>query len=488
MPPSSRYRPRTKPFPHQARGSIAIARRKNYALFFEPRLGKTKAALDAVGMLALAGRVERVLVLCPPIAIDVWDAQIRKHYPFPVHAETHDEEWVIPSRTDGPVVGFYFLNYEKVARRYKRGKRGGYTHPYLDEVEGWDPDLIICDESHRLKRAGGVTAQATWRMVRRRRKARGHVGGPPYVTLLTGTANPKGWIDLFAQFRILDERILGTNKGDFEEEHVIYGRGPMKYSIVKYTGIKKLLRQVNAHSMTCSAEEAGLAGEQFWQDIHVDLPPKARLAYEEMAEEFLTVLESGQPISAANPAVKRLRLLQITGGFTTDGTKIHDEKLKALKLYAKDLLEQGERVILYARYLAEVHACTRALEGVGYRTTKLYGKSSRGDMRKAVAAFQNSRTPRALVFQVQTGSLAIELSAGAEVVFYSPPDGWENYYQCTQRVMGPNQRRPVRYTHILARHTMDSAVMASLANKEDWHRTLLKDPRRFLYGYAEDMI
>jgi hypothetical protein len=72
------------------------------------------------------------------------------------------------------------------------------------------------------------------------------------------------------------------------------------------------------------------------------------------------------------------------------------------------------------------------------------------------------------------------------VVFYSPPDGWEQYYQCTQRVMGPNQHRPVRYTHILARHTMDGPVMAGLARKEDWHRTLLKDPRRFLYGYADD--
>jgi len=50
--------------------------------------------------------------------------------------------------------------------------------------------------------------------------------------------------------------------------------------------------------------------------------------------------------------------------------------------------------------------------------------------------------------------------------------------------MGPNQKRPVRYTHILARNTLDAAVMNSLAQKEDWHRTLLKDPRRFLYSYG----
>jgi SNF2 family DNA or RNA helicase len=157
-------------------------------------------------------------------------------------------------------------------------------------------------------------------------------------------------------------------------------------------------------------------------------------------------------------------------------------------MYAENLLEQGERVIVYARYLAEVHACAETLAGVGYPTTELYGKTKRRDFRDAIAAFQRPRETRALVFQVQTGSLAIELSAGAEVIIYSPPDGWENYYQCLQRVMGPNQKRPVRYTHILARHTLDAAVMAALAAKEDVHRTLLKDPRRFLYSYGGDMI
>jgi SNF2 family DNA or RNA helicase len=206
-----------------------------------------------------------------------------------------------------------------------------------------------------------------------------------------------------------------------------------------------------------------------------------------MAEEFITEIE-GLTISAANPAVKRLRLLQITGGFTTAGEQIHDEKVKRLSLYADDLLAQGEHLIVYCRYLPEVAAVAKALDKVGYPVADIHGGTKRGDFRRAVQTFQHASSPRALVFQVQTGSLSIELSAGAEVVIYSPPDGWENYYQCTQRVMGPNQKRPVRYTHILARHTLDAAVMAGLAAKEDWHRTLYKDPRRFLYGYAEDMI
>jgi len=479
----TKYKPRTHPFPHQARGSIALARRKNFALFFEPRLGKTKAALDAVGMLVAAGRVDRVLVLGPLRSLDVWEQQIEQHYPYCVECESPDDEWFL----DGPppTVHMYFLNYEKA--RYRVRTKRGWRYPYLEAITEFSPDLIICDESHRLKRAGGVTAQAIWRMVRRLRQARANDAGPPYVCLLTGTPNPKGWIDLFAQFRILDDRIFGSSKAEFEQEYVVYGRGPMKYSVVKYRHIPDILRRVNDHSLTCTATEAGLAGKQFWQDLHVTLPPSARSAYEEMAEEFITLV-GDTTISAANPAVKRLRLLQITGGFTTDGEVIHREKVKALSDYTMDLLAQGDHVVVYCRYLAELHACADALERVGYPTTELSGSTKRRAFNDAVRQFQAARRPQALAFQVQTGSLSIELSAAAEVVVYSPPDGWENYFQCLQRVMGPNQKRPVRYTHILARHTLDAAVMQSLANKEDWHRTLLKDPRRFLYSYGEDYL
>jgi hypothetical protein len=386
-----------------------------------------------------------------------------------------------------PKVQFFFLNYERARSRTRHGKRGTWRYPYLGEVQRWDPDLIICDESHRLKRAGGVTAQAIWRMVRRLRKGRRHVGRRTvHVYHLSGTPNPKGWIDLFAQFRILSEKIFGTDKASFEEEYVMYGRGPkMRFVIVRYRNTKRLLRKVHAHSYTCTAEEAGLAGEQFWQDLPVTLPPKARRAYEEMAEEFITELESGVTVSASTPAVKRLRLLQITGGFTTAGDAIHRAKLAALKDYAVDLLEQRDHVVVYCRFRPEVQACYELLQRVGYPCRDLHGDTSRSDFNGAIRSFQRSKDPKALVFQVQTGHLAIELARAAEVVFYSPPDGWELYFQALSRVLGPNQKRPVRYTHILAKYTLDAQVMAALANKEDMHRQMMKDPRRFLYGYAD---
>jgi SNF2 family DNA or RNA helicase len=204
-----------------------------------------------------------------------------------------------------------------------------------------------------------------------------------------------------------------------------------------------------------------------------------------MVEEFITELEGGESVSASNPAVKRLRLLQITGGFTTEGTKIHDEKVRKARAYLDSLLDQGESVVLYARHLAEVAAVAGAAEDAGYPTRAITGATKQRDRTAAIRYFQRHSRPQALVFQVQTGSLSIELTRAAEVVFYSLPDGWELYWQCLSRVLGINQHRPVRYSHILAHETADISVLEGLIKKEDWHRTLYKDPRRYLAGMIQ---
>jgi len=441
----------------------------------EPRLGKTKAALDYVGMCTTAWGSSRTLVICPLFATDVWISELHKHYALPWQAETVDEEWGTSSPSQ-----FYFINREKLSRRFRK-KGGSYQYPYVDQVEAFNPDFIIVDESHLFKRSGGVASQALWRMVRRLRAKSRYTPRKPWVLLLTGTPNPKGWIDLFAQFRIMDEDVFGTTRSDFEERYCTYGWGSRRYTIVKYHHTRELLRKVNDHSYSVTAGQVGMAGRQFSQILWATLPQSTRAAYNEMAEQFITEVE-GEQISASNAGVKRLRLLQIAGGFTTEGKKIHGAKVAVLKDYLQNLFDQGERVVIYARFTPEVGAALETAKSVGYKSLGVQGSTKPADRRNAVAALQGGKDPVALVFQVQVGALSIELSRAAEVIFYSLPDSWDLYFQARQRVLGPNQTRPVRYTHILARRTVDRSVLSDLARKEDWHGTLMKDPRRYLYG------
>ena len=473
-----KYTPRTKPFPHQSRATIQALRQRNHAVFFEPRLGKTKVALDWAAVLSLKGEVERVLVLAPRIALDVWEAEMHKHFPYSYHSETFTHEWGDPSRggVETKPTRFFLAGREETMRATR--VKGKLIRPKQKELELWSPDAIIIDESHEYKRPGARGAQDCWRLVARLRHQRHD--DRPYVLLLTGTPSAKGWRDIFAQFRIMDPSLLGTNASHFDDRYCVYGQGPRKYTVIRYRNLKQLTSIIDAHSSSCTAEQAHLSGKISWQILPAQLPAPIRKHYDEMAENFVTEI-GDQLITAANVGVKRLRLLQITGGFTTDGTLLHRAKIETMRQYLQLLYEQQESVVVYARFTPEVTALTALCQSLKFSTYRV-DSSTRSQRAQYIAQFQAHKKPAAIVAQVQALSRAVELTSAAEVVFYGLPDGWVDFFQALNRVRGPNQRRPVRITAICCRDTVDRSVLYGLRMKEDIHRLLLKDPQRFLRG------
>lgn len=452
-----RYKPKTKPYPHQARASLRAARARNYALYMEPRLGKSKAALDAAGMLAVKGEVKRVLILAPLTSLSVWEDEIRLHWPR------------IPGVT------FVLLNYDKLSRS-RHGKN--WVYPRIRLIERWRPDLIICDESHRLKAPGGVRTQALWRSVRRQRKA--HTLGRPYVQLLSGTPNPKSLRDLFAQYRIMDDSIFGTNAGDFDEEYVRYGTGKRQWQIVGYNNKKELMGKIRARAYFCTEKQAGAdMPPQQWQNVKVELPPKARKAYLQMAEEFIAEVEGGV-ITASNAGVKALRLRQITGGLLGQRDIVVQHKTRALGEILDDLQSQEQQAVVYARFLPEVDACTEVARKVGMRVAAISGSVEKQARTLQVRRFREGELD-VLVFQVQVGSLSLNLATASEVVFYSLPDGWETYFQNTQRVREMGKKTPVRYRHLVCPGTVDMRQIKGLRAKADLQAELFRSPREFLF-------
>lgn len=457
---------------------MAAARARNYGIFMEPRLGKSKVALDYTGILALKGEVKRVLIVAPRIAIDVWKKQIKQHFPYPAFCEDFDYEWHYVDKIyagSPPEVKFFLASREEVWSMTAPATKK------MKELERWSPDVVVFDESHEYKRPGGRGAQRAWRFIRRLRKRRAPTG-LPHVLLLSGTPNPKGWVDLFAQFRLMDETIFGTSADDFKQEYVVYGHGRSKWRVVAYHGEKKIERKVRAHSVSVNAEETGLANEQFFERLEISLPPRVTKMYLQLVEEFMTWWEKGV-ISATNAGVRRIRLLQLCGGFTTDGEEIHSAKVEKLRAFASLLYEQGESVVVYSRFTPEVEAAFEVLAKVGFRAFRVDGTVSRKDRSVAIASLSTPPSrPTAIAFQHQAGSRAIELVGAAETIYYSPPDGWVDYFQTVKRTQGPNQHRPVRYTHLVVPGTVDISVIRSLQEKEDWHAALMQNPRRYLTG------
>jgi len=458
---------------------LKAVRQRNLAVFFEPRLGKTKVALDWAAILAMKGEVHKVCVFAPSIALDVWQRQLHLHYPLSYTVEDFDYLYPPVVRNGNHAQTAFFLAGREETFRATR-PHVNLERPKQRAIEEWRPDAIVIDESHQYKRPGSRGAQDAWRLVRRLRKHSGG-SGRPYVLLLTGTPDPKGWRDLFAQFRIMDESLLGTNAGSFDEDYVVRGTGRRKWVILRYQNLRTLRRVVDKNSITCTAKQAGLEGKLFWQTIPVHLPRKARDLYDELAENYIVETDSGT-IDAANQGVLRLRLVQLTSGFTTGGGQIHEAKVGRFKAYAEQLRDQDECLVVCCRFTAEIDRYREVLRALRYNVGVLDGRTRRRDRGDVVETFQTGKGIQALVVQHQAGSLAIELTRAAEVVFPTLPDDWVAFWQCLNRLRGPNQPRPVRVTALLASGTVDPRILRGLRRKEDWHYDLMKSPERFLRG------
>jgi len=314
-------------------------------------------------------------------------------------------------------------------------------------------------------------------------RARTHKNGDkpqPWVVLLSGTPNPKGWRPLFAQFRLMDDSLWGTSVAAFDENHVVYGHGKRRWTILRYRNEPRLERILRENSISISADEAGLANKVFYQKLTYTLPATAARMYLDMVDEFVAEWEEGV-LTAKNAGVKRLRLLQILSGYTTDGHRLHEAGQDRLRAYAELLHAQGESVVVYSRFRAETDANARALEKLGFRTFRVDGRTTPSDRLLATKALATRPgVPTAIAAQVQALSQSVELVGAAEVVYMGVPDGWMQYFQTSRRVMGPNQKRPVRITFITCPGSVHQLQMHSLRRKEDWHSSLMRNPRRYL--------
>lgn len=448
----------------------------------EPRCGKTKAVLDAIAIQAIKGRIKKVAVVCPLSALSVWEDEIAEHFPLSYRITNSDTRFKRGRRREDPKVFFFLINFDKWRQRSRHGKR--WVYEWSHAIEEWMPDVVVDDESHRCKGPGTVTAQTLWRGVRRMRKERGD--GQPFVYLMTGTPNPKTYRDIFAQYRIMDDSIFGTDVQSFEDRYCERGLGRRRFQIIKYHHKDELLSKIKEHAFVISRARAFPDAEPELPpvNIKIHLPAHARKLYDELTEEGIAFLEGGEAIEGLTPAVLRLRCQQITGGFTTKGIPIHGAKLKMAKDILVDLREQNEPCVVYCRFLAEVHAVRKAAATLGYSAYEITGAVGSSDRAYAYKRLKARRPPKpvCLVFQVATGSLAIDLSAAGEVIFYSLPDSFIDYWQAVSRVLGPKQTRAVRVRHLLAPGTVDVTQLNGLRNKFDLHAELMDNPHNYLRG------
>lgn len=403
-----------------------------------------------------------MLVVSPLSIMGVWHDEFQKFAAFPYNLIVLEGSGTKKSDTIRNMIGaglqVLVVNYESAWRLEK-------------ELTGWKPDMIICDEGHKIKTHNTSASKALHRLGTRAN----------YRLLLTGTAITNKPTDIFSQYKFCDPNVYGNSFYRFRARYfdmVGYGN----YTpVMKKSMEQEYMRQL--HSIAFRATKAECLDLPEFTDViqPVELEPATMRIYRQLVKDSYTELADGS-VTATNVLTRLLRLSQLTGGFlgTDDDPspeQVSTAKLSALSDIVDSSMDADHKLVIIARFIPEIKAICQMLNKkcIGYKV--ISGEVPAEQRNAAVDAFQCDQRCRVFVGQIATAGMGITLTAASEMVFYSLDYSMSNYEQTRARIHRVGQKNACTYVHLIARGTVDEKVLKALRNKASLAKMLVDDYR-----------
>lgn len=533
------YKFKTKPYKHQIKALKKLLKNRwGGALLMEPRTGKTKTVIDYASILHLRGHVNRVVVFAPTGVMGVWEEEIPIHCPVKHRVTIWDKDArkeVDLPRFGQDILDFVIVNYEaastagqyrkdpktgrvgwfkKIGRRYvpqpdrflrdadgelirdaegnaqiddtiakKRDRKGG-RYEFKKKILAWQPQLMALDESHRIKSPSAAKSRVIHALGR----------SVPYRVIMTGTVvtKKKRIYDVYSQWLFLNRHRFVDDTGtpmNFKEFKQFFS------VITERNGYPQWLRNKNEktlHTLMHKDAYSVLREDCF------DMPPltpqiipvhldDSLEAYDQMAEDMVARIKTGEITEASIALVQGLRLRQLSNGIArTVATKQHPkgrqviigkEKLEVLESRLEDLMEAGEHVIIGASFRADIQRIEKMCDKHKWKNFVVMGGVDRRSRQAMRIEFENYPDGAIFIGNPAAASEGIDLRSAAIMIWYSLPTSWVHYRQFMDR----NALHPgPRFVEYLIASGADQLVYDTLMEDGDVGKMMITSPERLL--------
>ncbi len=431
-------------------------------------------AIAVTGAGYQMGYLKRVLIIAPTSVCAVWPKEFAEYAAFPYTIKTMlgDKRKRLKELDD--LIKFPYPHLKVAVVNYESTWRDGI----YEALEDYDADLIICDESQRIKTHDSEQSKAVHRLGDKAR----------YKMILSGTPVQNEAVDVFSQYRFLDPSVFGTNFYAFRGRYCVMG-GFNRKQIVSYRDLDDLIMKEHSVAYRITKEEALDLPEQTFENRYITMSAKERTVYDRLRRDSYAELSDGGTITATTVLTKLLRLQQFTGGFLVEDDTIRPQlvsrgKLDALADILQDYVVEGrKKLVIFARFLPEIHEiealCGKVLKPSGMKAVAIYGDIKKEDRGAVVQQFQTDAATMVFIGQIDTAGTGITLTAADTCVYYSVNFNYATYSQSLSRIHRIGQRNRCTYIHLVVEKTVDETILQALAKKEDLAKTVVDNWRQF---------
>ena len=475
------YEYQTVPYKHQEKTLARCAHRKEFALFLEMGLGKSKVLLDNAAILYEAGKINALLIITPKGNLRNWDKnEIPKHLPERINRKVvvwqpnHTKAWkqeycslVLEEHSDR--LEILTMNVEA----FSTDKGLKFARSF---VLGHDT-MIAVDESTLIK---NPQAKRTKNLLALSRDAE-------YKRILTGFPVTKTPLDLFAQCAFLNPLLLGFKSYyAFKARFAITKMRRMGHNsfqeVVGYHRLDELQGMLKEFSARWTKDKCLDLPEKVYMQRSVELSDEQKRAYQQMKQEALMIIED-EVYTTQTVLTQLMRLQQIVAGSlrTPDG-ELQLLPNNRIKETLSVLDEVSGKAIIFAVFQTDIEQLTKKIaETFGDDSVaSYYGKTPQKDRENIIERFQDEKDPlRFFVSNPHTGGRGLTLTAASYMIFYSNSYDLELRIQAEDRIHRIGQEKSCTYVDMVCENTVDEKILESLKKKVSISNEVLGEVKKW---------
>lgn len=443
-----------------------MRKRKQHGLFLEVGAGKTICCL---AYAETHPKIKKVLILCRKDNIKTWRDEVKKwtkSKAMPVMGDTQARLRRIEKFLERDSYTYLVANYDAfrhVTRRDVDDKKYKMENALYDllVVYAEDFDYVVLDESVELKNARTDRHKDCYEIIKQ----------IPRRAILDGCPNPVNVLDLWGQFKCLDDgRTFGDNFFRFRNKHFVCINSDYNEWQLKQGHLKIIQRKMAKSSIHIKKRDVrDDLPEKIWNQVHPTMVGKQAILYRQMRKWFMVAdKDLDLNYNIKHSIVQLQKMHQISNGFIYDKNKKIIEfpccKDKSFKdMYINELRETPQ-VVCWAAHIPSVNRMDRILKKLGRKPVVYHGQLTDRQKDSARDGFL-SKYYSDFLGQSRSGVGINELSNADHTIFWSNDASLRARVQCEGRIDRDSEVEKLfnTYTDIIAspleQHITDNLVV-----------------------------